>query len=179
MPKDNAETAEEPDEDETGVRNYGTTQPASTGSRLADLLPSFSTSKYATARRKGQLPPGVEEPAFWIKDSGPVKVEAKVWLANQRTFIKWQHVSVLLGSLGLGLYNAAGVDNDIARGLALVYTLVAVFTGAWGYGVYMWRQSLIYGRSGRDFDAITGPVVVCVGLIVALLLNFAFKVRHK
>jgi uncharacterized membrane protein YidH (DUF202 family) len=105
-------------------------------------------------------------------------VEAKVWLANQRTFIKWQHVSVLLGSLGLGLYNAAGVDNDIARGLALVYTLVAVFTGAWGYGVYMWRQSLIYGRSGRDFDAITGPVVVCVGLIVALLLNFAFKVRH-
>jgi uncharacterized membrane protein YidH (DUF202 family) len=106
-------------------------------------------------------------------------VEAKVWLANQRTFIKWQHVSVLLGSLGLGLYNAAGVDNDIARGLALVYTLVAVFTGAWGYGVYMWRQSLIYGRSGRDFDAITGPVVVCVGLIVALLLNFAFKVRHK
>jgi SPX domain protein involved in polyphosphate accumulation/uncharacterized membrane protein YidH (DUF202 family) len=177
MPTQNAETVEEPDEDETGTRNYGTTQPASTTSRLADLLPSFSTSKYATARRKAHLPPGVEEPAFWIKDAGPVKVEAKVWLANQRTFIKWQHVSVLLGSLGLGLYNAAGVDNDIARSLALVYTLVAVFTGAWGYGVYMWRQSLIYKRSGRDFDAITGPVVVCVGLIVALLLNFAFKVR--
>lgn len=176
MPTQTAETAEEADEDETGTRNYGTTQ-TSKSSRLADLLPSFSTSKYATARRKAHLPPGVVEPSFWIKDSGPVKVEAKVWLANQRTFIKWQHVSVLLGSLGLGLYNAAGVDNDIARGLALVYTLVAVFTGAWGYGVYMWRQSLIYGRSGRDFDAITGPVVVCVGLIVALLLNFAFKVR--
>ena len=72
--------------------------------------------------------------------------------------------------------NAAGADNNIARGLALVYTLVAVFTGAWGYGIYMWRQSLIYKRSGRDFDAITGPVVVCIGLIVALLLNFAFKV---
>jgi SPX domain protein involved in polyphosphate accumulation/uncharacterized membrane protein YidH (DUF202 family) len=175
MPTQNNDTAEEADDDETGVRNYGTTQPSAT-SRITNLLPSFSTSKYAAARRKAQLPPGVEEPQFWIKDAGPVKVEAKVWLANQRTFIKWQHVSVLLGSLGLGLYNAAGADNNIARSLALVYTLVAVFTGAWGYGIYMWRQSLIYKRSGRDFDAITGPIVVCVGLIVALLLNFAFKV---
>ena len=30
--------------------------------------------------------------------------------------------------------------------------------------------------SGKDFDARVGPVVVCVGLIVALVLNFAFKV---
>jgi SPX domain protein involved in polyphosphate accumulation/uncharacterized membrane protein YidH (DUF202 family) len=179
MPTQTAETVEEIDEDETGMRNYGTTKQAPTSSRLADLLPSFSTSKYANARRRAHLPAGVVEPVSWIKDAGPVKVEAKVWLANQRTFIKWQHVSVLLGSLGLGLYNAAGVDNNIARSLALVYTLVAVFTGAWGYGVYMWRQSLIYKRSGRDFDAVTGPVVVCVGLIVALLLNFAFKVRSN
>lgn len=178
MPTQTADTVEEVDEDESGVRNYGTTQPPTATSRITDLLPSFSTSKYATARRNAHLPPGVEEPSYWIKDAGPVKVEAKVWLANQRTFIKWQHVSVLLGSLGLGLYNAAGVDNNIARSLALVYTLVAVFTGAWGYGIYMWRQSLIYKRSGRDFDAVTGPVVVCVGLIVALLLNFAFKVKH-
>ncbi|KAJ9641913.1 Phosphate metabolism transcription protein [Coniosporium tulheliwenetii] len=49
----------------------------------------------------------------------PVKVEAKVWLANQRTFIKWQHVSVLLASLSLGLYNAAGETNGVARSLAV------------------------------------------------------------
>ncbi|KAL1584697.1 hypothetical protein WHR41_06947 [Cladosporium halotolerans] len=179
VPTQNNETVEEADEDETGIRTYGTTdqQQQSASSRLVDLFPSFSTSKYANARRSAKLPPGVQEPSQWIKDQGPVKVEAKVWLANQRTFIKWQHVSVLLGSLGLGLYNAAGVDNNIARSLALVYTLVAVFTGAWGYGIYMWRQSLIFKRSGRDFDAITGPIVVCVGLIVALLLNFAFKYR--
>lgn len=187
MPTQNNDIAEEADEDETGVRTYGTTdqqqqgqQGAGQSSRLTDLFPSFSTSKYANARRsKAQLPPGVEEPSYWIKDQGPVKVEAKVWLANQRTFIKWQHVSVLLGSLALGLYNAAGIDNNVARALALVYTAVAVFTGAWGYGIYMWRQSLIYKRSGRDFDAITGPVVVCVGLIVALLLNFFFKVSSR
>lgn len=175
--------AEEPDDDETGEQTHATERGYGTmtsGSGLKIVLTSaFSTSKYAEHKRnKSRLPPGVEKPAFWIKDQGPVKVEAKVWLANQRTFIKWQHVSVLLASLSLGLYNAAGKDNNVARSLAVVYTLVAVFTGLWGYGVYMWRTSLIQRRSGKDFDAITGPVVVCVGLAVALILNFTFKVRN-
>ena len=105
-----------------------------------------------------------------------MKVEAKVWLANQRTFIKWQHVSVLLASLSLGLYNAAGETNNVARALAVVYTCVALFTLVWGYGIYMWRRKLIMERSGTDFDNATGPLVVAVGLAVALCLNFGFKV---
>ena len=54
-------------------------------SRLRSFLPAFSSSKYALAKkRRIELPPGVREPAFWIKDVGPVRVEPKVWLANQR-----------------------------------------------------------------------------------------------
>ena len=163
------DTADEADEDETGVRG-------STTQGFKSLLPSFSTSKYAASRRSTALPPGVSKPTSWIKDAGPVRVEAKVWLANQRTFIKWQHVSVLLASLSLGLYNAAGEGNNVARVLAVVYTILAVTMGAWGYGIYIWRARMIEARSGRDFDAVTGPVIVCVGLIVALVLNLGFKV---
>ncbi len=104
-----------------------------------------------------------------------MRVEAKVWLANQRTFIKWQHVSVLLASLSLGLYNAAGEGNNVARALAVVYTSIAVFTLAWGYAMYWYRSRLIRERSGRDFDALTGPLVVALGLAVALCLNFGFR----
>lgn len=164
-------TNEEPDSDEDDHPSFGK------GGRFASLFPSFSTSKYARKQRsKIQLPPGIRDPGVWIKDQGPVRVEAKVWLANQRTFIKWQHVSVLLASLSLGLYNAAGEGNNIARALAVVYTCVAAFTLAWGYGMYMYRMKLIRERSPKDFDAITGPLVVCVGLAVALCLNFGFKV---
>ena len=36
---------------------------------------------------------------------------------------------------------------------------------------------MIEQRSGKDFDNIIGPIVVCVGLVVALCLNFGFKVH--
>ncbi|KAF2478823.1 VTC domain-containing protein [Neohortaea acidophila] len=178
------DTVEEPDEDETGARTYGTMS-RSNGNEahgfvggLKNLIPSFSTSKYAQHKRHHQkLPPGVTKPDFWIKDQGDIKVEAKVWLANQRTFVKWQHVAVLLGSLSLGLYNAAGEHNNIARALAVAYIVVAVFAGAWGYGVFIWRTHLIERRSGKDFDAVLGPCVVCIGLVIALIANFAFKYR--
>ncbi|KAI9863876.1 MAG: Phosphate metabolism transcription protein [Trichoglossum hirsutum] len=154
-------------------------QGAHTLAGLPFLFPSFSTPKYGRAHQRGvvQLPPGVRHPGKFIKDSGPVQVEAKVWLANQRTFIKWQHISVLLASLSLGLYNAAGEENDVARGLAVVYTLIALFAGAWGWWMYIYRSKLIRERSGKDFDNTLGPVVVCIGLIIALCLNFGFKYR--
>ncbi|KAL2825457.1 VTC domain-containing protein [Aspergillus cavernicola] len=145
-----------------------------TPSRLAALFPSFSG--YNRNRRSSVvLPPGVQEPGIWIKDAGPVRVETKVWLANQRTFIKWLHVSILLSSLSLGLYNAAGKHNDIARALSIVYTCFAIFSAAWGWYMHEMRARLIRRRSGRDLDNTFGPVVVCIGLAVALVLNFAFK----
>jgi SPX domain protein involved in polyphosphate accumulation len=151
------------------------------GQGLRSLFPAFSNSRYARRQRganpwqNAPLPPGVKDPGKWIKDQGTLKVEAKVWLANQRTFIKWQHIAVLLASLSLGLYNAAGIDNNIARTLALIYTLFAVFAGCWGWGMYLWRSKLITERSGKDFDNMVGPFVVSIGLACALLLNFAFK----
>ncbi|KAK2813290.1 hypothetical protein FQN50_000604 [Emmonsiellopsis sp. PD_5] len=146
-------------------------------SGLLSFIPRISMSRYAAAHRQpsAPLPPGVRHPGTWIKDSGPVRVEAKVWLANQRTFIKWQHICVLLATLSLGLYNAAEAHNTIARALALVYTCFAVFAGAWGWWMYVFRSRLIRERSGRDFDNIAGPLIVCLGLAVALVLNFWFK----
>ncbi|RMJ27861.1 Vacuolar transporter chaperone [Aspergillus sp. HF37] len=142
-------------------------------SKLATLFP-ISRQRH-THQGSVSLPPGVRDPGTWIKDSGPVKVESKVWLANQRTFIKWLHISILLSTLSLGLYNAAGKENNVARALAFVYTVFALFAAAWGYYMYESRLRLIRQRSGRDLDNMIGPIFVCVGLAVALVLNFAFK----
>ena len=175
-------SVEEHDSDDDGFQgNNGVQATGTSAGGLRSFLPAFSNSRYAQRHRQrnawedAALPPGVKDPGKWIKDAGPVKVEAKVWLANQRTFIKWQHIAVLLASLSLGLFNAAGADNNIARVLALVYTGFAVFAGGWGWGVYMWRSRLISERSGKDFDNMIGPFVVSIGLAAALCLNFAFR----
>ncbi|KAH7117636.1 VTC domain-containing protein [Dendryphion nanum] len=176
----NGKTNEEPDSDEEGTQAItNTDSPFGQSTGLRSLFPTFtSNSKYARSRSQRnirKLPPGIRDPGVWIKDQGPVRVEAKVWLANQRTYIKWQHVGVLLASLSLGLYNAAGEHNNVARALAVAYTGIAVFTLAWGYGLFVWRNRMIRERSGRDFDHVFGPLFVCLGLAVALVCNFGFK----
>ena len=176
-------TAEEVDEDETGVQASDEIEVRdSSKGGIRSLLPGFSNSRYGRRTREGKgawenapLPAGVKEPSFWIKDQGELKVEAKVWLANQRTFIKWQHIAILLATFSLALYNAAGVSNEVARFLSVIYTFFAVFASVWGLYVYMWRTRLITERSGKDFDNPIGPFVVTIGLAVALVLNFAFK----
>ena len=75
---------EEHDADNDSVQSDPSTHQLATG--LRSLFPSFSTSKYAHAHRQSQvqLPPGIRHPDQFIKDTGPVRIEPKVWLANQR-----------------------------------------------------------------------------------------------
>ena len=123
------EVPEKADTDEDEEQLNGKSAWQSRG--LQSFLPSFSGSKYSRSRRREsvRLPPGVREPGRLIKDTGPVRVEPKVWLANERTFVKWQHISVLLATLSLSLYNAAGESNGVARSLAVTYTLIAAAAG--------------------------------------------------
>lgn len=144
---------------------------------MSSIFPSFSLSRYAQARREKNvvLPEGVTKPTQLIKDSGPLQVEPKVWLANERTFLKWQHICILLGGLAVGLYTAAGEDI-VAEFMGIAYIVIAVFAGAWGYYMHITRRNMIVARSGKDFDNMIGPMVVSFALMIALILNFVFKV---
>ncbi|EPE08820.1 vacuolar transporter chaperone 2 [Ophiostoma piceae UAMH 11346] len=147
---------------------------------ISSVLPSFSMTRYAKWRRAKEtpeLPEGVTEPTEWLKNSGPLRIEPKVWLANERTFLKWQHICVLLGSLSIALFTAAGSDNMVASTMGLVYILVAAFSGFWGWYMLHTRRDMIIARSGRDFDNMIGPIVVSVALMVALILNLVFAYR--
>ncbi|KAK3397255.1 VTC domain-containing protein [Sordaria brevicollis] len=159
---------------------------------LSSVFPGFSLSKYSKAMRlkraqreggggggrRGSvtLPPGVEEPTEWLKNSGPLQIEPKVWLANERTFLRWQHICVLLGGLAISLYTAAGRDT-VAEWIAIGFILTAAFAGGWGYFLLHSRRRMIIERSGKDFDNFLGPLVVSVALMVALILNFSFAYR--
>lgn len=144
---------------------------------ISSIFPSFSLSRYAQSRRERnvKLPAGVTKPSQLLKDSGPVKVEPKVWMANERTFLKWQHICILMGTLAITLYTAAGEDT-LAEFMGIVYMAIAIFTGGWGLYMQQTRRTMINARSGKDFDNVVGPLIVSFALMVALILNFIFQV---
>lgn len=124
------------------------------------------------------LPPGVHKPTSYLKNQGPVRVETKVYLANERTFIKWMHVSTLMATLSLALYNgASSVGNSLAQQLGAVYLGIALIGAVWSYYVYMRRAKEIRERSPKHMDDRIGPVIIGVALVIALSANFIFKVR--
>ncbi|KAI1471862.1 SPX-domain-containing protein [Daldinia caldariorum] len=161
---------EQDDADGTG---NGSSQKRSYGT-LSSVFPGFSLSRYSRAKRqRAQLPEGVTKPEAWLKNAGPLQVEPKVWLANERTFLKWQHICILLGTLAISLYTAAG-ENFLAECMGIAYIVIAILAGGWGYIMLHKRRDMIVERSGKDFDNMIGPLVVSVALMLALILNFVF-----
>ncbi|XXG97141.1 hypothetical protein Hte_003436 [Hypoxylon texense] len=159
---------EDAEDGSTQQRNYGT---------LSSVFPGFSLSRYSRAKRqREQLPEGVTKPEVWLKNAGPLQVEPKVWLANERTFLKWQHICILLGSLAISLYTAAG-ENFLAECMGIAYVIIAIMAGAWGYVMLRRRRDMIVERSGKDFDNMLGPLAVSAALMLALILNFVFSYR--
>lgn len=179
----------------------------------------------------------------------PVRVEAKVWLANevssvrassghvvdnggtgkegpawrsgadttrhpssidpapprpphQRTWISWLHVSLLIGSFALALFNSSSffghhhpdlpedptnprhprknhaLEPGTIKTFGIIYAGIAVLTLAWGLGNYLRRVHLIKKRYSGSFDDLIGPPLICTALFFAVLLNFIIRVQQ-
>ncbi|EIW57284.1 uncharacterized protein TRAVEDRAFT_149576 [Trametes versicolor FP-101664 SS1] len=119
------------------------------------------------------VPPQVRVPK---KIATPVKVEGKVWFANERTWVAYLQTSVLIGTLALALFNTS--KDSIARNLAYAYAGLSVAVLIYGYAVYQHRITMIRRRDPGHFDQIVGPVLISAFLFCAVLVNFVLRVRE-
>ncbi|EJD06644.1 uncharacterized protein FOMMEDRAFT_102494 [Fomitiporia mediterranea MF3/22] len=106
----------------------------------------------------------------------PIKVEGKVWFANERTWIAYVNVGVLVGTLALALFNAS--EDAIARNFAYIYALISVGVLVYGWVVYQKRITMIRKRDPGHFDQIAGPVIIATFLFFAVLANFIIRLRE-
>ncbi|KAJ3739252.1 hypothetical protein DFH05DRAFT_537060 [Lentinula detonsa] len=106
----------------------------------------------------------------------PVRVEGKVWFANERTWVSWLNLAVLLGTLALALFNSS--KDTVARNFAYTYAVISVGVLIYGYVLYQHRITLIRRRDPGHFDALAGPVIVSILLFFAVLANFLIRVRE-
>jgi len=110
------------------------------------------------------------------KIATPIRVEAKVWFANERTWLSYVNVCILLGTFSAALFNAS--NDSIAKNLAYAYALISMLTLCYAYTLYQQRVTMIRRRDPSHFDAIVGPVLICVVLFLAVLTNFILRVRE-
>ncbi|SCU78117.1 LAME_0A03356g1_1 [Lachancea meyersii CBS 8951] len=126
-----------------------------------------------------ELPPGVKKPTSYLKNAGPVKVEAKVWLANERTFNRWLSLTTLMSVLTFSIYNSVrkAQHPELAKFVAYVYFGITIFTGLWSYHTYTRRLEVIRARSGKHLDAPLGPLLVATVVVITLIVNFVIAFR--
>jgi SPX domain protein involved in polyphosphate accumulation/uncharacterized membrane protein YidH (DUF202 family) len=107
----------------------------------------------------------------------PVRVEPKVYFANERTFLSWLEFSIYLGSIAATLLN---FGDDASLLSAWGFTIVASIALLYSVGIYYLRVEMIRKRRAnvaRYYDKY-GPTFLCIGLLAATIVNFVFKIRE-
>ncbi|KAG0266554.1 vacuolar transporter chaperone [Actinomortierella ambigua] len=105
--------------------------------------------------------------------TAPVRMEPKVFFANERTFLNWLQFSVLLGSIALTLLN---FGDDMSRISGAVLTVITLLAMVYALGIFHTRLSNILStKPNRQFHDRLGPTALCVFLFGAYFLNFYTK----
>ncbi|ORX42421.1 vacuolar transporter chaperone 1 [Hesseltinella vesiculosa] len=99
----------------------------------------------------------------------PVRVEPKVFFANERTFLSWLNFTVVLGGLAMGLLN---FGDRIGRLSAVIFTCIAMGVMLYALYTFHWRATMIRNRESAPYDDRLGPTVLCVFLLAAVITNF-------
>lgn len=129
----------------------------------------FTPSKVSTIPDGTRFISNIEVPKG-KRISVPVRIEPKVYFANERTFLSWLEIGILLGAIAGGLLNFG--HNSATGTAAIGFFICAVLTTVYSIGMYMWRVYAIRSRLSVRYDDFYGPTVVCVVLAAAVGVNF-------
>ena len=104
----------------------------------------------------------------------PVRIEPKVYFANERTFLSWLEASVLLTLLSVYLITARGPSiADRGKILGYVFTPISILFCLYSLLVYLWRADRIRTKYAGHYDDLYGPTVLVLVLVAGLISAFA------
>ncbi|TIA87209.1 hypothetical protein E3P99_03315 [Wallemia hederae] len=108
---------------------------------------------------------------IWV----PVRVEPKVYFANERTFLKWLQFSVLISSIAIALVNFTSTADTTGIISAGLFTLAALASIAYSAASFVWRALKIRKREAISYYDKIGPSVLCCIMLVAVMVNFLLR----
>ncbi|GAA5805300.1 hypothetical protein HPULCUR_010815 [Helicostylum pulchrum] len=155
----------------------------STPSKMVNSISSIFDNFMGKANKQPQpqqrymepviLPPGVKIPKKIVT---PLRVEPKVFFANERTYFSWMSFGTLISTFSLALFNAGDAVGKLS---GIVYSLISISILMYGMGLYYRRRELIHNRAAGPYDELVGPTVICFALLFAVGLNAYLKFAVK
>lgn len=107
----------------------------------------------------------------------PQKIEPKLILANERTFIKWLHMAVILSAISTGALSFSSRTGE-AQYFALAMLPVSLLMIIYANWTYLWRCEIIKMRTSLRWDDPLGPVILTCILISVLSIQFILKLTQ-
>ncbi|KAI8336738.1 VTC domain-containing protein [Chlamydoabsidia padenii] len=135
-------------------------------------------SNFITANKNRFLGTPVDDPAEkpkYERVKVKVRVEPKVFFANERTFISWLQFCALLLTVALNLLNFA--TDDSTRIVGGIFMGVAAVVACYALYRFEKRAWMINRQIDGRYDDLYGPAVLCVLLVAALIVNFYLRFR--
>jgi uncharacterized membrane protein YidH (DUF202 family) len=105
----------------------------------------------------------------------PIKIEPKVFFANERTFLAWMHLSVTLAGASIAILAFAEDDNPFSQLYGIVLLPVAIAFIVYSMFQYSRRCQMIRTRHPGPYEDTTGPALLGVMLMVSIVAQFALK----
>tara|TARA_B110000285_G_C14779989_1_gene448046 strand:+ start:95 stop:415 length:321 start_codon:yes stop_codon:yes gene_type:complete len=105
-------------------------------------------------------------------------VEPKIFFANERTFIHWLHMGVILNSVASGVLAFSKSDHS-AQIYAIMLLPLSLGFCVYALHTFLWRAERIRMRVPGRWDDPTGPMILSLSLVAVLLTNFFMKIKIK
>jgi len=109
----------------------------------------------------------------------PVRIEPKVYFAAERTFLKWLHFAIYIGTIATTLLNFIPPDDSTGLLSAWLFTLAALVAIAYSAVIFVYRALQLRKRraEGMYYDKY-GPTILSFFLISALATNIGLRLRE-
>ncbi|CAE6443403.1 unnamed protein product [Rhizoctonia solani] len=195
---------DEEDERTPFLRRRRSSQPAERpkGLSIDPLAPSKSFDKNfksALKRQTGDIPEGDEQEELaeeterreeteyvrhFVAQPGkkiavPVRVEPKVYFANERTFLKWLQFAVMIGTVATTLLNFSKPGDNVAFYSAICFTIASLLAIAYAGVIFVIRALKLRTREVSEwyYDRY-GPTVLSLVLLASIAANLGMRIAE-
>jgi uncharacterized membrane protein YidH (DUF202 family) len=103
-----------------------------------------------------------------------IKIEPKVFFANERTFLAWLHSSVLLAGASVAIVSMSN-DNLLSQLYGIVLLPLAISFLMYSMHQYGKRAQMIRRRAPGPYEDIIGPSVLAVSVMLSIVAQFSIK----